>query len=361
MSYLISIKTALIIFPLIAFIFTIPFILHQYHKYGSINKLRVLIVYSFILYMITIYFLVILPLPNKEDVINNTHMYRLEPFAFIKDFINETSLDITNPNTYLKSLTESCFYVPVFNVIMTIPFGIYLRYYYKFSFRRTILFTFFLSLFFELTQLTGLYFIYPKPYRLFDLDDLIQNTTGGIIGYFIVGLLNKFLPTRDSIDQKSYEDGQKVSGLRRVTLYILDLFIFILLSLFVIHSNKFAKLALFIVYYILIPHVQNGQTIAGKFLNVSIKYENKTLIYSIIRSIFLLAYYILIPLLFQRLAIYNINHHFHIAIFISLIATSLLFPFINILILIKNNHLFYDKLFKSTYISTIKINTSKSH
>lgn len=355
MNYLISIKTSLIVFPIIAFLFTIPFILHQYHKYGSINKLRVLIVYSFILYMITIYFLVILPLPNKEDVINNTHMYRLEPFAFIKDFINETSLIITNPNTYIKSLTESCFYVPTFNILMTIPFGIYLRYYYKFSFTRTLITAFFLSLFFELTQLTGLYFIYPKPYRLFDIDDLFLNTLGAILGYYIMGLLNKLLPSRELIDQKSYEAGQKVSGLRRITLYILDLFIFVLLSLFISPPNTFTKIILFITYYVLIPHLQNGQTIAGKFLNVSIKYENNSLIYSIIRSIFIITYYILIPLLFQRLAIYNINHHFHIAIFISLIAASLLFPFINILILIKNNHLFYDKLFKSTYISTIKI------
>lgn len=35
-------------FPFIALLFTIPFILAQYHRYGSINKLRVLIVYSFI-------------------------------------------------------------------------------------------------------------------------------------------------------------------------------------------------------------------------------------------------------------------------------------------------------------------------
>lgn len=38
MSYLSSIKTALIAFPLIAIIITIPFVLLVYHRYGSINK-----------------------------------------------------------------------------------------------------------------------------------------------------------------------------------------------------------------------------------------------------------------------------------------------------------------------------------
>ena len=46
MNYIISIKTAILVFPFIALLFSIPFILHQYHKYGSINPFRVLIVFS---------------------------------------------------------------------------------------------------------------------------------------------------------------------------------------------------------------------------------------------------------------------------------------------------------------------------
>ena len=60
MSYLIAIKTAIIIFPFIALLITIPFILLSYHKYGSINKIKTLVIYSFILYLITIYFQVLI-------------------------------------------------------------------------------------------------------------------------------------------------------------------------------------------------------------------------------------------------------------------------------------------------------------
>ena len=90
MDYLTAIKTAIFVFPFIAFFFTIPFILHQYHKYGSIHKWRVLIVYSFILYMITIYFLVILPLPKRSEVVVGQNMVRLIPFGFVTDFLKET-------------------------------------------------------------------------------------------------------------------------------------------------------------------------------------------------------------------------------------------------------------------------------
>ena len=88
MSYLTTLKTAFLLFPFVAFIVTIPFILIEYHKYGSISKIRVLIIYSFILYLITIYFLVILPLPSRDDVIKLTSpKTQLIPFSFVIDFI----------------------------------------------------------------------------------------------------------------------------------------------------------------------------------------------------------------------------------------------------------------------------------
>ena len=66
MGYIRSIEMACLFFPFIAFLFTLPFVLYEYHKYGSINKFRTLILYSFILYLMVIYFLVILPLPKFD-------------------------------------------------------------------------------------------------------------------------------------------------------------------------------------------------------------------------------------------------------------------------------------------------------
>lgn len=188
MQYLVTFKTSFIVFPFIAFLITLPYILIEYHKYGSINKLRTFIIYSFILYMMTIYFLVILPLPNRSEVANLiTPRVQLKLFNFIKDIKKYNPLIITNPSTYLKAIKHSSFYVNIFNIFMFIPFGMYLRYYFKKSKTQVIIYSFILSLFFELTQLTGLYFIYPRSYRLFDVDDLLLNTLGGIIGYFYYG------------------------------------------------------------------------------------------------------------------------------------------------------------------------------
>ena len=75
-------------------------------------------------------------------------------------------------------------------------------------------YTFLLSLFFELTQLTGLNFIYPRQYRLFDVDDLMINMLGGILGYFIMNKLKVLLPSREEIN-----DSVKVSVLRKIHPY----------------------------------------------------------------------------------------------------------------------------------------------
>lgn len=55
-TYIEVFKTALIYFPFVALFFTLPYILYNYHKYGSIVSFKVVIVYSFILYMMTVYF-----------------------------------------------------------------------------------------------------------------------------------------------------------------------------------------------------------------------------------------------------------------------------------------------------------------
>lgn len=50
------------------------------------------------------------------------------------------------------------------------------------------------SVFVELTQLTGLWFLRPCPYRVFDVDDLLANTAGALLGGFLAPLLRR-VPT----------------------------------------------------------------------------------------------------------------------------------------------------------------------
>lgn len=51
--------------------------------------------------------------------------------------------------------------------------------------RATLFFGVGLTLAVELTQLTGLWGLYPCAYRQFDVDDLILNSLGVVVGYFV--------------------------------------------------------------------------------------------------------------------------------------------------------------------------------
>ena len=293
MQYIEAIKTSILLFPIIALIILIPFLLYQYHRYTSINPLRVFIIYSMILYLITIYFLVILPLPSKTDVIEKTGMIRLIPFTFIKDIISNSEFLLNDSSTYFKFLTKPAFYTVIFNIIMMVPLGIYLKYYFNCSLKKTTLITFLLSLFFELTQLSGLYFIYPYPYRVFDVDDLIINTLGGILGYFLAKRFLKFLPTREEIDFISYQKGEIISGLRRIFVFFLDIFLYLIISstvnLFI--KCKYLYLIIFFRYYVRYPYFKEGETLGSKFLKVRLVFEKRRFFNLLFRIIFLFIYY----------------------------------------------------------------------
>lgn len=67
-SYVFPIKAAVLSFPFLAMLITAPFLIYYYRKYGQLGKLRSLILYSFVFYLLCIYYLVILPLPSIDTV-----------------------------------------------------------------------------------------------------------------------------------------------------------------------------------------------------------------------------------------------------------------------------------------------------
>ena len=53
-QYLEALRQAMVIYPIIIVLFTVPYIAWSYHTYGSVLSLRVLILYSCILYRLCV-------------------------------------------------------------------------------------------------------------------------------------------------------------------------------------------------------------------------------------------------------------------------------------------------------------------
>lgn len=291
-AYAEPIKVALIIFPIVAFVLSFIFFVYEYRKYGTFLFRKAIIIYSFIFYLLCAYFLVILPLPPREEVAHYTSQYlELRPFYFVVRFLNDTVLNIGDPHTYLPALKQGVVLEPIFNIMMLVPLGIYLRYYFKCSFKKTVLISFLVSLFFELTQLSSLYFIYPRPYRLADVNDLITNTFGGMVGYWVAPMLTFFLPSRDKIDEVSYEKGQTVSLIRRFVAFAIDWFLIAIVQSFAIFclnlvpvyknwANSYPEIAnrawffvMVILVFMILPTFTNGETIGKKIVRIKVVEE----------------------------------------------------------------------------------------
>ncbi len=349
--YLESIKTAFLIFPFLAFLITLPYLLLQYHKYGSVPLIRSSIVYTFILYLLTAYFLVILPLPSKEEVLMMpTKIPQLIPFDFIGDFV-EVFKETSGVLSFLKS---PIVYTTLFNIAITIPFGIYLRYYFKKKWYTTIIYTFLLSLYFEITQLTGLYGLYPKAYRLFDVDDLIINTLGGLIGYLITPIVTIFLPNRDEIDKMSYKKGKVVSIYRRFLAFLIDIFIFATIMFIILALLNFKDFVLPLIimtamYYVILPTITS--LTLGKYL-VKIKLESKTKYKHL--SIFIRQVILYFGIVFGPLIFIELNQYINglITLFYILFAIYAYFE-IFLKFFGRKKPLIYERLTKTENISTV--------
>ena len=382
-TYLETIKQAAISFPAIAVIFTIPYLIYNYKKYGSIMSLRLWIIYSFILYMLITYCLIILPLPSPEkaQALRGHHM-QLNPLNFIFDIIKNTKINLNHPKSFLTIFNNWGFLTTIFNIFMTLPFGFYLRYYFQNNLKQVLIKSLLLSLFFELTQLSGLYFIYQGNYRLFDVDDLITNTLGGLLGFLLAGALIKFLPTRAEIDQKSYDRSQKISLLRRFIAMFFDIvasaiFSFtigtILIKFFNFNNAIPISLLMVVLFLSLIATITDGRTPGFFMTNIKIIISkevkqknsfNRFLHYFIRFAVFILQY-ILAPYLILLFIHFLIDQEIITGDAIAIIVISftliyLLYLFISSIIVAIKKPLFYERLSKTSLINTTKEKIKKT-
>lgn len=369
-TYEVAIKTGILIFPFIAFLMTLPYLIREYHKYGAISFLRAGIIYSFVLYLLIAYFMVILPLPTFEEVSKlTTPTMQLIPFNFISDIIKNSSIVWNDISSYLKVLKNPVIYTNLFNLILILPFGVYLRYYFKKNFWKTLFYSFLLSLFFELTQLTGLYFIYPRPYRLFDVDDLIINTLGGVIGFAITPIFCLFLPTREKLDEMAFEKGKRVSFSRRTMAYLLDIAIFnilVVLSISIIGTDNILDLyfELYYLYFSVSVLLFKGKTIGKSIVRIKVVKEDGT-----VANIYQLLYrYFLRYIIFLKMYdIINWSHNVSgLGSFSSFISVVIFVFAVYIYIktfldiITKKEQLFYEKMSKTKNISMIEVNSTSS-
>lgn len=274
--YLIPIQIAFVLFSALSFFLIIPWLVYSYRKYGYLSIWASLVAYSFIFYMLSALFLVLLPLPDTRNTCAlqspDTVYYSLVPFNFIREIINSRSVVWSQPSTYVRVLTDSVFLQAAFNFLLLLPFGVYLRYFFQHKryWKKALGLGFALSLFFETTQITGIYGIYNCPYRIFDVDDLILNSTGALFGFVIAPVLLALFPSRKSLIAKGekMQETPLIPPLSQLLAVFIDYLLIKIswnLTVGLFTTNGFAEFVYnttcFFILFFVVPFIWEGKNI----------------------------------------------------------------------------------------------------
>lgn len=171
-TYVESIINGLLIYLSYGSLLTIPAILLGMAVSRKFNLMKIVANQLFVCYLCCLFALVFLPLPSLEAAEHLSYQIQWIPFQFVADLAREKSLRVI-----IQVLL---------NILMTVPFGMYLNYYWKLDLGKVVILSLALTAFIEIGQLTGLFFLYQGSYRLCDIDDIMANTCGGILGYMVV-------------------------------------------------------------------------------------------------------------------------------------------------------------------------------
>lgn len=217
-----AIIRGIFVLPLIALVPLVPYYWKKRQR-GVANPFRLLAFYSFILYALICWYFVVLPLPSEEWLAAiQPAKANVLPGSYFRELTEETNFDLMQSSTYTEALISGFALQYWFNILMLLPLGMYLRYIFRLDKRKTAVFSFLATLLFEITQLTAVFGMFSKPYRSFDVDDLILNFAGAMLGYALMGKLMPLANRIEHLTEKAYRKGESLSVIRRIAALFID-------------------------------------------------------------------------------------------------------------------------------------------
>ena len=172
---------ALALWPVASAVLTLPLLAWLYHRDGRLRFASVVSTYLAVLYVLGLGCFTLWPLPAGESGPGITYgiPWQTNPLAFMGDLSREG----------LSALPQIAF-----NVVFFIPLGFIAGRLLRLGLLSSALLGLAASCVIEAAQGTGLFGLYPYAYRTADVDDLIYNTAGAVLGWLGAAALARVLP-----------------------------------------------------------------------------------------------------------------------------------------------------------------------
>lgn len=175
---------ALMFWPLVSALITLPVLAYLYHRDGGLRVGSIIGVYLSVLYVLGLGCFTLWPLPEGNSGPGITYGVHpnFNPFEFV---------------VYISKEGMRGVFQLLFNVVLFFPLGFIFGRFLQMRAIPSVALSACVSILIEVTQLTGLFGIYAYPYRCCDIDDVITNTLGGLLGWLIAHWLNKKFPQKE--------------------------------------------------------------------------------------------------------------------------------------------------------------------
>ncbi|WP_109208827.1 MULTISPECIES: VanZ family protein [Microbacterium] len=158
----------------------VPFVALSYRRRGGFGFGRFVLWGAALIYVMAVWTYTLLPLPDPDSI-------RCAGVNFdVTAIADDIRGAIARRGT--AAATDPAVLQLLLNVLLFVPLGLFLRVLGGRGIITAVVAGVVLSGFVELTQYTGVWGLYPCAYRVFDVDDLLTNTLGAVLGS-LLGLL----------------------------------------------------------------------------------------------------------------------------------------------------------------------------
>ncbi len=171
----------------------VPLLVLQSRRYGRLSGWRLLGAAAAAVYGVALIAYTLLPLPGGDLAAwcarHAVGGPQLDPLAFVGDIRRDTAgLGLA------ATLRSAAVLQVVFNVLLFVPWGVLARRFLGRGVLGATLSAAGASLLIETTQTTGIFGLIGCSYRLGDVDDLLTNTLGGLVGALVAPVVLAWMP-----------------------------------------------------------------------------------------------------------------------------------------------------------------------
>lgn len=202
----------------------VPLLIAQVWRYGRLSPTRLAGSAAMSVYLCSLIAFTLFPLPSVAEAcgVRTGPILQAVLFGFVADIAEEagrTSL----PGALTSFVTMQV----LLNVILFVPFGVLVRGMTHRGLAATTAAGLAVSLMIEATQYTGVWGLYPCGFRVADVDDLMTNTLGALLGALLAPLAVGWIRPASALREAA---PLPVSAVRRLLGMALDWFAFTAVS-----------------------------------------------------------------------------------------------------------------------------------